>query len=196
MIIEFQQGEMVLQAQDVPIGEILEEIFQKHQVEIVGLEHREEETITFSAKGKTLEDVLRRLFRYLKEENCAFEFTDVKLKRVSVLPKSKGKGHSRPVRTERKAGRKTSVVRVIGIIKGSQAEELGLKIGDLIIEYDGVKIRSAQQLVREVKKKSDSGQVEMTVVRDRSSSPYVLNGGKIGVRISTAKIPKEEFDTY
>lgn len=196
--VEFQQGEIVLQAQDAPLGEILEEIFQKYQVEIVGLEHREAEMITFSAKGKTLEDVLRRLFRYLKEENCAFEFTDIKLKRVSVFPKSNKKSYSRPARTEQKADRKTtvSVVKVIGTIKGSQAEELDLQVGDLIIEYDGVKIHNARQLVKEVKKKSEIGQVEMTVVRDRRASPYILNSGKIGVRISTAKIPKEEFETY
>ena len=89
-----------------------------------------------------------------------------------------------------------SVVKVIGTIKGSQAEELGLQVGDLIIEYDGVKIHNAQQLVKEVKKKSESGQVEMTVVREHQSSPYTLNSGKIGVRISTTKISKEAFETY
>jgi S1-C subfamily serine protease len=85
---------------------------------------------------------------------------------------------------------------VVGTIKGSQAEELGLQVGDLIVEYDGVKIHNAQQLVKEVKKKSEIGQVEMTVVREERSFPYVLNSGKIGVRISTTKIPKEAFDTY
>ncbi len=195
--IEIQKEKIVLHAEKASVGEILEKIRQKYPVEIRGMEHREEEILTFSAKG-TLEDVIKRLLRYIGEENCAFEFTDVRLTRVSVLPKSKTRASSHfPKANQKKAQKKFgNVVQVKGVNKGTQAEELELQKDDLIVEYDGVKIRSAQQLVREVKKKSDREQVEMTVMRDRIPIQFVLKGGLIGVRIVTIKIPKEELDSY
>ena len=71
---------------------------------------------------------------------------------------------------------------------------MGLTAGDIIIEYDGVRITSAQQLVAEVEKKAESSQVEMIVVREKNPMRLILAGGIIGVRIMTTEILKEEIN--
>ncbi|MDM8524726.1 PDZ domain-containing protein [Desulfococcaceae bacterium HSG8] len=194
--VECQNGELVLQAKEAPLGQILEDIRNKCDLEITGLEDRENDSVTFSAAGETPEDVLKRLLRYLGINNYAFEFTEIKLARLSVLPKS-GRTSS-PSKPKEKPEQKefASVVQVKTIVKGSQAEELELEKGDLIIEYDGVAVASPRQLVKEVKKRSPEESVEMVVVRDQQTMRYVLNGGFIGVRIGAIRLPKSEIDSY
>jgi S1-C subfamily serine protease len=68
--------------------------------------------------------------------------------------------------------------------------------GDIIVEYDGIRINSAAQLVKEVKKKSANSQVEMIVVRAKMSRRLILQGGVIGVSITTEKVSKQEYLNY
>jgi len=67
---------------------------------------------------------------------------------------------------------------------------------DIIVEYDGVPITNARQLVKEVEKKAVNNQVEMVIVREKIPMRLTLGGGFIGVRIMTKKIAQEEFDTF
>ena len=85
---------------------------------------------------------------------------------------------------------------VQSIVEGSQAETAGLQKGDIILEYDGVRITSAQQLVNEVEKKAASSQIEMLFVRQKIPTRLILNGGFIGVRVMTTKILRAELNTY
>ena len=64
---------------------------------------------------------------------------------------------------------------------------------DLIVEYDGIRIHNAAQLVAEVKKKSNESSIEMIVVRDQSPLRIVVQGGFLGVRIKTERIPKANY---
>ena len=89
-----------------------------------------------------------------------------------------------------------SIAQVQSIIEASQAESAGLQIGDIILEYDGVPINSAQQLVREVEKKAQVNQIEMVIVRQKIPTRLILNGGFIGIRILTKKIPRAEFNAF
>jgi hypothetical protein len=75
-------------------------------------------------------------------------------------------------------------------------ESAGLLQGDIILEYDGVPINSARQLVSEVEKKSQISQIEMVIVRQKIPTRVILNGGFIGVRILTNKIPRDEITAY
>ena len=70
---------------------------------------------------------------------------------------------------------------------------MDLTAGDIIIEYDGVRISSAQQLVEEVEKKAENSQVEMIVIREKTPMRLILAGGIIGVRIVTKNISYEEI---
>lgn len=209
--VRFQQDTLVIQAERVPLGEILNEIQLACRVKIEGLENRKEEPITFSSDSGTLYEALRRLFSLLDEGNYAFEFHDQELVRVLVLPETKGEIRlSIPVRkaaekdtkketeSEKKETRREfiTVPKILQIDAGSQAEAVGLLKDDLIVEYDGVKIRASSQLVGEVKKKSNMEEVEIVVIRDQKSMGFALEGGTIGVGVEDVKIPKEEFDSY
>ncbi len=197
-VVECRPGEFVLQAEKIQLADILEKISSTCKIQIVGLEGRENEQITFSSRGETPEEVIKRLLRYIKEENYAFEFSDVNLTKVSVVPKSLGKGSSLSAQPQENPDENAfaSRVEVKSIIQGTQAQSLGLQAGDLIVEYDGVKIDNPQTLVNEVRQKADRGTVEMLVVRDRRPMPVTLNSGLIGVRIGSKQIPKSEADNY
>ncbi|MBW1841989.1 MAG: PDZ domain-containing protein [Deltaproteobacteria bacterium] len=188
--VQFEKGKLTVNVEKSPLGKVLDEIHRECMVKIIGLEKRENEIITFSSKREKPEDVLKRLLRQLNIDNYAFEFNNDKLVKVSVFPKSKMDVSSHPFQeTPKKPNEKfVSAVRVKAILKGTQAEELELKKGDLIISYDGVKIRSDRQLIREVKNKSDKDDIELVVLRDGQTIPFWVKGGRIGVNIKTEKI--------
>ena len=89
-----------------------------------------------------------------------------------------------------------TIAQIQSIVAGSQAESAGLQDGDIVLEYDGVPIRSAQQLVSEVEKKTTKSQVELVVLRQKITTRLILSGGFIGVRIMTQKIPSTEYEKY
>jgi len=195
LIVNIQHDRLNMDAKAVPLGEILEEIYRKAGVNIVGLENRKDEPITFASAGET-EEVLRRLLRHLKENNYAFEFSDVKLLKISVVSDSGNrKMASAPVRKNEEPEEQKELVNAIkvqGIVEGTQAASLGFMDGDYIVEYDGMRISHSQQLVNEVKKRSEKDNVEMTVMRDRTPMRFTVKGGLIGVNITTVRVPKEE----
>lgn len=198
---KFPKKRLTLEAAEQPLGKILDEIRIRSGVKFVGLEARLEESISFSAKEEPLEKALKRLLRVLDENNYAFVYTRTRLKQVSVMPESaKNTPHPKPPPLLLEQGKisrddKEKAVRIIRINEGTQAETLDLKENDLIVEYGGVRIRSAQQLVAAVKKKTPEEVVEMLLVRDRDSRRIFLNGGLIGVNIITVSVPKSELGT-
>ena len=83
-----------------------------------------------------------------------------------------------------------SMVEIVGVVDGSQAQKLGFRKGDLIVEYDGVKLKKPSRLVAETKKKSADDVVEMLIWRDGSPIRLFVNGGYIGIRIRSKRVPK------
>jgi serine protease Do len=57
----------------------------------------------------------------------------------------------------------------------SPAAKAGLKAGDVIVSFDGEKVRSAQHLTRLLNETPDGREVEATVIRD---------GGKVNVKVA------------
>jgi hypothetical protein len=197
-IIVARDGQFFFKSQDSTLKEIVEEFNKKYSIEIKGLEGRESEKITFLFQAETLETLLKGLLRHLDVKNYAIEFADATLERVVVVP-----GPTRvvaktlkPPADEQEAAKFVDVAQIQSIIASSQAETLDLLEGDIIIEYDGVLITSARQLVAEVEKKAAKDRVEMVIVREKVPQRLTLSGGFIGIRVKTTKIPKEEFNTY
>jgi hypothetical protein len=189
-------GNIVIDAQDSDLFEIIKELYDKYSVEVLGLESRESEKFTFSFEADTLETLLRRLLRYLGVKNFAIQFADARLTRIVVLPESVSNiTISENLQTDRwNPPESISVAQIMSVVASSQAESLDLTAGDIIIEYDGVRINSAQQLVEEVEKKAENSQVDMIVIREKNSMRLILAGGTIGVRIRTKNISYEEID--
>jgi len=212
--VEYQRGTLVVQANGVPLGKIVDGISRKCRVKIEGLENRKNESVTFFSDSGTVYEALRRLFSVLDEGNYAFEFHDQELVRVLVLPEKEGVKVSRPVpkqiekETEREKEKVAesekqeakqefvTVPKILQIDADSQAEAVGLLKGDLIVEYGGVQIRASNQLLGEVKKKTKTEEVEVVVIRDQKTMRFSLEGGPIGAGVEDAKIPKEEFESY
>ena len=197
-IILAREGKYFFKSQGSTLKEIVGEFNKKYSIEIKGLEGRENEKITFSFEAETLETLLKGLLRHLDVRNYAIEFADAALERVVVVP-----GPTRtvvenlkPPADEPETQDFADVAQIQSIIASSQAETLGLLEGDIIIEYDGVPITSARQLVAEVEKKAGRDRVEMVIVREKTPQRLTLSSGFIGIRIKTTKIPKEEFNTY
>jgi hypothetical protein len=111
------------------------------------------------------------------------------------MPASRGLTSAEPFIEEQQISTKpyVMVAEIIDIVEGSQAQSNGLQIGDLIVEYSGVRIRNARELVQEAGKTSIDQQVEMIVIRDKLPVPFILQGGFIGVKIRTQRILSEEF---
>ena len=189
-------GNIIIETHDSVLSEIFKELYDKYSIEVSGLESRETDKITFSFEADTLEALLRGLLRYLGVKNFAIQFADATLTKIVVVPDSMSDiTTSENVQMDqRDQVEALSVAQIQSIVAFSQAESLDLIAGDIIIEYDGVRITSAQQLVEEVEKKSEKSQVEMIVIREKNPVRLILAGGIIGVRIMTKKISKEEIN--
>jgi hypothetical protein len=198
LFVEYQKGVLILKAREIPLNLIFDAIRNECLIEISGLERRESEPVTLSLQSVTLEEGLKQILNHLGEKNYAFEFVDEKLRRVSVLPRAKKGISALPLPTNEVAVEQGFADRpvIYSIVKGSQADTLNLLEGDIVVEYDDVKIKTARQLIKVVKSKSDKGQVDMIVVRDSEPIRFVLNGGFIGIRVLTVRIPKEELKRY
>ena len=61
---------------------------------------------------------------------------------------------------------KASGVRIDSVDPGSAAERAGIKAGDIVVEYDGERVRSARQFTRLVQETAEGRQVPMAVMRD------------------------------
>jgi hypothetical protein len=190
-------GNIIIEAHDSALVEIFKELYDKYSIEVSGLESRESDKITFSFEADTLEALLRGLLRYLGVNNFAIQFADATLTRIVVVPDSMSDmTTTENVQMDQKDQLEPlSVAQIQSIVEFSQAESLDLIAGDIIIEYDGVRITNAQQLVEEVEKKSEKSQVEMIVIREKNPVWLILTGGIIGVRIMTKKISKEEINS-
>lgn len=204
-IVTCTQKELTIQAEKTPLEQIIQQIHSACELDILGLDHRYKELVTFSASGDT-EDVIKRLLKHLGEKNSAFEYSRVKLSKVKVMPEGKTIASHIPVQPPPqepqpppeppKEPPSAQAVRVFKVLEGTQAMALGLQEGDLILEYDGLRITDTQQLMEEVKKKSDMGSVEMVVVRNGEILRYHLAGGKIGIQIGTGMVPPEVMEQY
>jgi len=191
-------GTIHLEARGSTLGEIVSKFYDRYTLEIKGLENRAGEKVTFSYTADTLEDLLKSLLRHLGIKNYAFEFDDEILKRLVAVPEATAdvSSFSPSSNIPSQENELVSIAQVQSIIEASQAESAGLQIGDIILEYDGVPINSAQQLVSEVEKKAQVNQIEMVIVRQKIPARLILNGGFIGVRILTKKIPRAEFNAF
>ena len=68
------------------------------------------------------------------------------------------------------------------VFEGSPAEKAGLKVGDIIVEIDGKKIKSSQDVVREVLKKQVGQKIEIAIIRE---------GKRSELPVTTTEMPPE-----
>jgi C-terminal processing protease CtpA/Prc len=194
-IVGKAHGKFYIKADNVSIGSVTAAFDRTFDIEVKGLEIQSQEKITYAYESESLEELLKGFLRHLKIQNYAFEFSAETLTLINVLPGA-SKGNSTSFGSTANATRKQDTVTVAvikSVIDSSQADSAGLLPDDLIVEYDGIRIHNAAQLVAEVKKKSDESSIEMIVVRDQTPLRVVVQGGFLGVRIKTERIPKADY---
>jgi hypothetical protein len=196
-LVEYAAGRLSVRAEGEPLGDVLRALRETGGVRVTGLEPRADEPLFFQVESVPAEAGLKRLMRHLKASNYAFEYSRTRLRRISVFPAGQTERAPRasaptPSQRPEDADRERAV-RVINVHDGTQAENLDLQRGDLIVEYDGQSITSAQQLVDAVKARSAEQIVQMTVVREGNRFPLTLNGGLIGINILTVNVPAGEL---
>jgi hypothetical protein len=195
--IAYREGRFILSARETALGDIVRAIGSRYDVAVSGLQDRLSQPVTVTITGGSLEEVIKRLLRHLGVKNYALEFTQERLCRVSVLPA----GGRQPVASavpeaaEPPPSRFVKAVVIQSIVEGSQAEKNELQPGDLVISYDDVRIRSARQLVDEVKQRGDRGLLEMVILRDDTPVSIFLDAGFIGIRIQETEIPQEKYNS-
>ena len=190
---ESNEGDWMLEAGDIPMKQILNSIDTRFGVTVSGLEERETETVNIQIRGKTMEAVLKGFLRHLGEDNYAFEYAEKKLKHISIFPATSTKAielGQKAAGVKEPEDAQVRVVEIVGVVDGSQAQEIGLKKGDLIVEYDGENLDRPSSLVAETKKKSTDDMVEILIWRDGGPMRFFVNGGYIGVRIRSKRVPK------
>ena len=68
------------------------------------------------------------------------------------------------------------------VFEKSPAEKADLRVGDVVVEIDGAKVRSSQEVVREVLKKRVGQQVQFVVIRE---------GKPLTLSVTTDQMPEE-----
>jgi serine protease Do len=68
------------------------------------------------------------------------------------------------------------------VYEGSPGEKAGIKVGDILLEIDGVRIKNSQEVVREVLKKQVGQKVRMGLIRE---------GKKEEILVTTGEMPSE-----
>ena len=191
-----EDNTLICNAVDLPISDLEHLLHQECGIRIIGLKAQDDQRITYKVSGTILE-TMKRLLRYLNAESYVFEFNGDKLAQVLIYSRGKTQ-YIQPAynsyHSQNTAGNKVNVVKVLEIVPGSQAEVHGFQKDDIIVEYDAVPIKSASQLVSEVKKKKENKQrVELVLVRNGSRQSYILDSGLIGVRIQTVRVSPDEI---
>ena len=74
-------------------------------------------------------------------------------------------------------------VLISGVSPGSPADRAGIKIGDVIVEYDGMPIKDYGELPRMVANTQIGKEVLIKVIR---------KGGEVGIRVKIGEMPGEE----
>jgi len=68
------------------------------------------------------------------------------------------------------------------VYEGSPAEKAGLKVGDVIVEIDGKKVKNSQDVVHEVLKREVDQQIRFEVIREAK---------RVEISVTTAQMPEK-----
>lgn len=194
-IVGTASGKFFIRADDSSLRAVADALHSSFDMEIRGLESQERKKINLVFEAESLEELVKGLLRHVNIKNYAFEFADEQLKLVIIFPAAKNRVSPSTANSDASSQREETVTVVVvkSVVESSQAESLGLLPGDLIVEYDGIRLNNAAQLVKEVKRKSTKGSIDMLAVHNDLPVRFVVQGGFLGVRITTERMSRSAY---
>ena len=87
------------------------------------------------------------------------------------------------------------VVEITEVLPDSQAQRVGLRVGDQLVSYAGEPINNPEDLVRLTKLKTSDRGIPLVVRRGDQELSLNVDGGELGVRPTGLIVPKEETAT-
>ncbi|MBX3460982.1 MAG: carboxypeptidase regulatory-like domain-containing protein [Planctomycetes bacterium] len=76
---------------------------------------------------------------------------------------------------------KSNCVRLTSVGQASNAADAGLKVGDLVVEYNGAAINGYNEFVEAIKGTTPDQTVTIIVIRDGATMSFAVKGGKLGI---------------
>lgn len=101
-----------------------------------------------------------------------------------------------PVAVKRFQEKKQTEIKVVAIddiIPNSQAQKIGLKKGDFVLKYHGVRILGCGDLVQAVTANRNKKRIELCIARDTEERRFIVKGGPLGIRISEKGVQKKRI---
>ncbi|MEZ5941378.1 MAG: protein kinase [Planctomycetaceae bacterium] len=86
-------------------------------------------------------------------------------------------------------------VRIVRLLAGSNAEQSGLGVGDIVLSYGAHSPKSADELISQISETADDKSVEsveMTIERDGEQMKLQVKKGRLGAEVSTFYGPKPD----
>ena len=78
------------------------------------------------------------------------------------------------------------------VYEGSPAEKAGLKVGDIVTEIDGVKVKGSQDVVREVLKRQVGQKIKVGIIREGKKVEFVVTTGEMPAEPAEKKVGQTE----
>lgn len=198
----FEDGQTV-DFRDMDVHAAVRQLETRFQIRIQGLAHRYGQKMSFVCSGP-VPQVMAQFLRQLNETDYAFFYKGNRLSRIVVVNGGVNTGAAGAVHdplpentdpTE-ESDALAEVAYVRDVLENTTAEKIGLQPGDIIIEYDGVKISHFSTLKKQTRLAAHKPAVSMTIVRDRAPLRMFLEPGVIGVVMGLQKIPARELAGY
>lgn len=129
-------------------------------VDVVFLRDREPKTTKLTTVSKEEYDRLMKIFNNRSEGKGQFGYDDGETERVAI------------------EGTKTFGVRVDSILQSRPADLAGIKNGDIIVEFDGIPIRTPQELRARIRRAIPYTTVDVTIMRRNERIVIPVKMGK------------------
>lgn len=86
-------------------------------------------------------------------------------------------------------------MKVTEVVEGSQAEAVGIKEGDFLISYNGVFVKTLEELNKEKEKVLEGKDVKMVMLQDGKKLTFTIKSGLIGIYPKPPKVKIPETAT-
>jgi C-terminal processing protease CtpA/Prc len=193
--VVFKNGSYHINYRSAPLDKIFKEIENEFQITIAGLNSRRSESISLSINDESVDGILKKLIKSIGEKNYAFIYITEKLTTLYFVPESEFDFIPFKEKTKTDIHKKNYFGAIVtSIFDNSFMHSAELRTGDIITEYDNVRITKGPiELSKLMKERSDRNSIEMRILRDNVPMSIFVTGGLINAGLKTIAIGDTDF---